>query len=223
MRPFIRGFISMLPLWLVAAPVAMAYSVAARDAGLSSIEIQLMSAVIYSAPTQIAFVKLRSDGASTLIILMTILFLNIHLIIYGLSLSRRITFSRIEKVTAAFSLTDAVYSISIASRQGDNFRFLLGAEASMFVAWNLFTFVALHSLAINNGIAVFPADLVAPLIFFVLLMSIMKTNLDAVVTTFSIVLCVLFTIVGLGSGVIFAVSMIGPLLGIRLARMWDDA
>lgn len=218
MRPFIRGFTAMLPLWLAAAPTALAYSLAAQDTGFSEVEIQLMSIVIYSAPTQIAFTQLWSANTPTLSIVLTVLILNIHLMVYGLSLSSRISFSRVEKAVAAFSLTDAVYSVTVAARENNNFGFLLGAEASIFLAWNSFTFVGLQSLPLNNGVATFPVDFIGPLIFFVLLMSIMRTNTDAHVAAFSVTLCVLFTIMGLGDSVVIGVSLLGPLLGVWLVR-----
>ncbi|MCI0710369.1 MAG: AzlC family ABC transporter permease [Chloroflexi bacterium] len=218
MRPFVHGFTAMLPLWMAAAPTALAYSLAARQAGISEVEIQLMSMMIYSAPTQIAFTQLWSANTPMLSIVLMVLILNIHLMVYGLSLSRRISFSPVEKAVAAFSLTDAVYSITLATQKGNNFGFLLGAEASMFLAWNLFTFVALLSLPVNNGVAALPVDFIGPLIFFVLLMSILRTNMDVIVAIVAVSLSVLFTFMGLGNSVIISVSLTGPLLGVWLVR-----
>ncbi|MDE0099000.1 MAG: hypothetical protein OXM87_05230 [Truepera sp.] len=42
---FLRGFGSMIPLWVGVAPFGLAYAVSARSAGLSLLEAQLMSLV----------------------------------------------------------------------------------------------------------------------------------------------------------------------------------
>jgi GNAT superfamily N-acetyltransferase len=51
LRLFVWGYLDMLPLWLGAIPVGIAYGVAARDAGLSFVETQLMSLAKHS-PTE---------------------------------------------------------------------------------------------------------------------------------------------------------------------------
>jgi predicted branched-subunit amino acid permease len=63
-----------MPLWLVAAPVAMAYAVAAGKAGLTAFELQVMSLFVYSAPTQMSMVPLwSSDSSASMVLLMVVL------------------------------------------------------------------------------------------------------------------------------------------------------
>jgi hypothetical protein len=91
---FTLGFKVVMPLWLAAIPFALAYSVSAREAGLTPVETQVMSLTVYSAAGQMAVVQLLSTGAPAFTILLTTLMMNLHHILYGLSLAKRIEMSR---------------------------------------------------------------------------------------------------------------------------------
>jgi hypothetical protein len=59
---FAQGFPAMLPLWTGAIPVGIAYGAAAREAGLSLAETQLMSLTVFSAAAQMSAVALIGAG-----------------------------------------------------------------------------------------------------------------------------------------------------------------
>src|SRR5436309_10521498 len=68
MAAFGRGYLALLPLWSGAIPAGIAYGVAARAAGLSVPETQVMSLVVFSAAGQIGAVSLLAGGASPLVL-----------------------------------------------------------------------------------------------------------------------------------------------------------
>lgn len=215
-QPFRRGFTAILPLWLAAAPFALSYVFAAREANLSPLEIQLMSLVVFSAAAQIAFLQLLSTDSSTLIILLTMLAMNAHHLLYGVSLSGRLDLSRARRFIAAFMLTDAAYGVSVSAWNKGAARFLFGAELSMFVAWNLFTAAALWSGSI---LALIPASQVAfvvPLTFLILLLSVVESRLDMLVALVSAGMATLFHLLGLGNVAVLLAGIGAPLLGLAV-------
>ena len=220
---FQRGFAAILPLWLAAAPFGLAYALAAQEAQLSGWETQLMSLLIFSAAAQMALIQLLSTGTSMWIILLTMLVMNLHHLLYGLSLSRQILLSRRQQSLIAFFLTDAAYGVTVADDRDSNLAFLLGAELSMFVAWNLFTGIGLWLgtvIVIPSGSQL---NFVVPLTFFLLLVLVTRTRLDLLVATVSVGLAVAFSRIGLGNTAVLLIGIIGPAVGLLLAEAREEA
>jgi len=214
-RSFVQGIRAALPLCLGAAPFAISYALAARQAGLSLLDTQMMSLTVYSGAMQMSLLQLLPGGASLPPILLTALALNLHHFLYGLSLARRIEFSWPERVLAAYFLTDGSYGVTV-SGTGANFSRLLGAELSLFVVWNVFTALGL----LIGQLLVIPTaahlEFVAPLTFFVLLISLFHTGTDVLVAVVSTLGALLCLTLHLNSATLFIVGILGAALGAYL-------
>src|SRR5437763_1922929 len=112
---FKDGFKAVMPLWLAAAPFAIVYAAAAKDAGLNPGELQLASLIVFSATTQMAMVQLLTVHASLGAMLVTVLVANLHHIVYSLTLARRFHLTHAERFLAAFFLTDAAFGVAMAA------------------------------------------------------------------------------------------------------------
>jgi predicted branched-subunit amino acid permease len=181
---FRRGFWAMAPLWLGVVPFALVYAVLARDAGLSLLQTQALSALVFAGSAQISAVGLFGGGAAALEIVSTTFLLNVRHVLYGLSLGRRIPLSRRERPAAAYFLTDEAFGVVAASGER-TFAFLLGAELSLFAMWN----VATLGGAIAGSTVADPAelgiDLVFPLAFLALLVPLVRTRVELLVAVAS--------------------------------------
>jgi predicted branched-subunit amino acid permease len=215
---FWRGFAAILPLWLAAAPFGLAYALAAQAAELSGLETQLMSLFVFAAAAQMALVQLLSTSTSLWIILLTMLVMNLHHLLYGLSLSRQINFSRRQRLLAAFWLTDAAFGVTVTDDKDGKLSFLLGAELSMFVAWNLFTGIGLWLGSVVTIPPEAQLDFVVPLTFFLLLVLVIRTRLDLLVAVVSVGLAVTFSKLGLGNTAVLLTGIIGPLVGLVIGE-----
>jgi|FLYN01.1.fsa_nt_gi predicted branched-subunit amino acid permease len=212
-RAFRRGFRAAIPLWLAAASVALAYVIAAREAGLSVLEIQLMSLTVYSASAQIAALQLLAAGAPALTILVTAGVMHLHFLLYGVSLARRMELSRLERMVSAYMLTDGAYVVTLAGGNESSFSFLFGAGLSLFLAWNGLTMLGV----LLGNLIVIPAsvqlDFAAPLTFFVLLVATVKTWPGCGVAVFSAAAAVLCHWMQFGSATVLIVGVAGALVG----------
>src|SRR4051794_18097237 len=106
---FGRGFVGLLPLWLGAIPVGIAYGVAAHGAGFSLGETQLMSVIVFSASAQVSTLSLLAAGAPVLVTIVTALALNAQLLLIGLAVGRQERPSWPLRVLTACFLTDGAY------------------------------------------------------------------------------------------------------------------
>ena len=124
---FRRGFWAMAPLWLGVVPFALVYAVLARDTGLSLLETQALSALVFAGSAQVSAVGLFGSGAAALEIVSTTFLLNVRHVLYGLSLGRRIPLSRRQRPVAAYFLTDEAFGV-VSARGERTLAFLLGAD-----------------------------------------------------------------------------------------------
>jgi 4-azaleucine resistance transporter AzlC len=214
---FRHGFRAMMPLWLGVAPFGLAYAVIARDAGLSLLETQALSLLVFAGSSQVSAVGLIGRGAGGLEIVATTFLLNVRHVLYGLSLARRVPMSPRERLVGAYFLTDEAYGVSI-SRGARTFRYVLGAELSLFVTWNVATFAG----ALLGGVIPDPerlgVDFVFPVAFLALLVPLLRRRVEVLVAVVAgIVAWALAK--GLPGGLpVVGAGVSGALLGALLTR-----
>jgi 4-azaleucine resistance transporter AzlC len=207
----------MAPLWLGVAPFGIAYAVLARGAGLSLVETQALSLLVFAGSSQVSAVGLFARGASGVGIVFTTLLLNVRHVLYGLSLGRSVPLTRRERLAAAFFLTDEAYGVSVA-RGARTFPFVLGAELSLYLTWNLATLAG----ALLGGVIPDPeklgVDFVFPLAFLALLVPLLRRRLDLLVAVVAGGLAWLLARSLPGGLPILVAGVAGSLLGAVLTR-----
>jgi 4-azaleucine resistance transporter AzlC len=211
---FWPGFRSIIPLWAGMIPFGMAYAVLARSAGLSIFETQLMSIIVFAGSSQFSGAGLFLTGASPVTIILTAFIINARHLLYGLSLGQKMKLTWVQKLVGAYFLTDEAFGMTVASGQ-NNFAFLLGAELSVFVSWNVSTLVgSLISQTIPDPIAL-GIDFIFPLSFLAMLIPLLKNRLDILIGGVAgIGAFVLSNMLGLNSGLtILVIGVLGSLFG----------
>lgn len=182
---FRRGFIAMLPLWAGAIPFGIAYSVTAREAGMSALDVQLMSLTVFAAAAQISTVALLDLGASTTEILITAVGLNIHLPLFGAAVAREVHLTPASRLATAFILTDATFAVSVA--QGTlKLPILLGAGLSMYLGWNTGTALGLLAGGALPDAQRYAIDFVVPLTFLAVVVPLIRSKVALLVAACSV-------------------------------------
>jgi len=212
----------MAPLWLGVVPFGLAYAVLARGAGLSLVETQALSLLVFAGSSQVSAVGLFARGASGVGIVFTTLLLNVRHLLYGLSLGRDVPLTRRQRLAAAFFLTDEAYGVSVA-RGARTFPFVLGAELSLYLTWNLATLAG----ALLGGVIPDPeklgVDFVFPLAFLALLVPLLRRRLDVLVALAAGGLAWLLARSLPGGLPILIAGVVGSLLGAVLTREREAA
>lgn len=211
------GFRAMTPLWLGVIPFGLAYAVTARGAGLSVLETQTLSVLVFAGSAQVSAAGLFGVGAGGLEIVLTTFLLNVRHVLYGLSLGRRTTLTRRQRPVAAYFLTDEAFGV-VSAASDRSFAFLLGAELSLFLTWNLATFGgALLGAAIPDP-AEIGVDLIFPLAFLALLVPLVRTRADLGVAAASGALAYVLSRELPGGLPILVTGVLGSLLGAWVTR-----
>ena len=172
---FARGFVGLLPLWAGAIPISIAYGVAARGAGLSFGETQLMSLTVFSAAAQVSALSLLDAGAPALVLIGTALALNAQLLLIGLDVGRQVRPSLFRRLVAAWFLTDGAYGVALGVGRL-RLPVLLGAGVSMYAAWNLGTAIGAAAGDVLPDPRRLGVDVVVPLTFLAVLVPLVRTR-----------------------------------------------
>lgn len=207
----------MLPLWVGVIPFGMAYAVSARAAGLSLFDTQLMSLTVFAGAAQFTAAGMIATGASPLALILTTFVINVRHLLYSLTLGQRSRLSWPQRLVGAQFLTDEAFGVVVAAG-ATGFGFLLGAELSLYLAWNAATLAgSLLGSAVPDP-DVLGLDIIFPLAFLALLVPLLRRPLDAGVAVFSGAAGLLAVRVMPGGLAVLTVGILGALLGARLSR-----
>lgn len=209
---FLQGCRAMLPICVAAIPAALAFTIGAREAGLSGGETMLMSLAIFAAGVQLSAIGLLQADTPGLLIVLTAALLASYSLLFGLSLGAKLSLSWRARAVVAFFLTDAAYVITVA-RQGTTLAFLLGAELAMYATWNLCT---LLGVAFGSRIPVsFQAELgiVYPLMLVVIIVPILRTRAELVAVVVAGGIALAVTPIAPAGVAVLAASLVGSAAG----------
>ncbi|MFN8223021.1 MAG: AzlC family ABC transporter permease [Gaiellales bacterium] len=214
---FWSGFTAMVPLWLGVVPFGFAFAVTARGAGLSLVETQALSLLVFAGSAQFSASGLFGAAASGASIVFTTFLLNVRHVLYGMSLTRTVPLSVGQVPVAGFFLTDEAYGVAVA-RGARDFRTLLGIELSLYATWNAATLVGAVSAAAIPDPTKLGVDVVFPLAFLALLVPLLHTRVELVVACVSGVVAWLLAQRLSGGLPILATGVAGALVGAWLTR-----
>jgi 4-azaleucine resistance transporter AzlC len=175
---FFKGIKAELPILIAVIPFGMIYGVLSLDAGLSAIQTQAMSVIVFAGSAQFIMAQLFATPTPTLVIIITALLVNLRHALYSASvypLIKHLPFSW--RSGLAYLLTDEAYAVSIIhyNQPGKvKYRhwFFLGAGLAMWSTWQLSTAagILIGSLIPTS----WPLEFFIPLTFIALVVPSLK-------------------------------------------------
>lgn len=207
---------AILPLWLGMLPFAIAYAVAARSAGLTTVETQAMSVLVFAGAAQFGAAGMFAVQAQPLAIIFTTFLVNLRHALYGLNLGRRNELGPVRQLLAAHLLTDEAFGVTAASGRGAG-NYLLGAGLSVFVIWNAGTLLGSVLSAQIPDPAALGVDFVFPLAFLALLLPMLRSRPAWFVAGVSSLLALLLSQLVSSGLMIMITGVVGSLLGAWLS------
>lgn len=171
------GALEGLPVALSAFAFGFVFGVLARQAGLSLLEVTLMSGFVFAGSAQLIALELWTAPLPVLAIILTTLIVNLRYLL--LSAALRTWFSKLPTWKAygsVFFMADENWALTMRDLQrgSGNGAYLLGSGLCLFVCWVSSTFLG-HTV---GGAVVNPAqwglDFVSTAIFVALLVAMWK-------------------------------------------------
>ncbi|OMC74772.1 hypothetical protein BK121_01705 [Paenibacillus odorifer] len=133
-------------------PACFTFGLVGKGLGLGSLEVFLLSALVFAGASQFIGVKMLAAGAAAPMILLLTLIINLRYLFISLSFGGQLdrTINPLAKVWIGFSLTEEVYAVSMIprnhSKENITLPYLLGLQIPPYIA-NLLATAAGISLA----------------------------------------------------------------------------
>lgn len=142
---FIFGMRAGLPILLGFVPFGMIYGVLATSAGISALNAQAMSAVVFAGSSQFMLVQLQELGTPAIMMILTGLVINLRHALYSASIApytRHLTTGW--KLILSYLLTDEAYAVAVMRyRENDPIQrkhwYFLGAGLALWTCWQVST------------------------------------------------------------------------------------
>ncbi len=219
-REFWLGVREELPILLGVIPFGMIYGILALSAGLSPMDAQAMSAVVFAGSSQFMTAKLVSAAVPGLVIILTGFVINLRHALYSASLAPYTKHLPLAwKAALAYLLTDEAYAVSIThyQREGDlkyKHYHLLGAGLALWSSWQVSTAVGIFlgaQIPDSWGL-----DFALPLTFIALVVPGLKDRSGVLTAVVASLAALLFF------GLPFKLGLIAAAFVAIAAGLWSD-
>ncbi|MFB9135776.1 AzlC family ABC transporter permease [Vibrio olivae] len=144
-RLFWKGTIAMLPLTIAVLPWGLLAGSFAAQSGLTFVESQALSAILFAGAAQLVATGMIKAGAGLTTMLLTTLFITSRHLLYSVSMRGKIKdLSTPWRLTLGFLLTDELFALcGKQSHQEFHPWFALGAGASFYLCWNIASLIGI--------------------------------------------------------------------------------
>ena len=132
-----EGLRAAAPLIIGYIPIAMAFGILGKTAGITFSETVMFSAFVSAGASQFMALNLFMAGAGLLQIILTTFLVNSRHFLMSASLSRKVN-DRLQKWTP-LAMTDEIFSIASFKKEELTPKFMLGFEGSTYLVWVLAT------------------------------------------------------------------------------------
>ena len=179
----LTGFHACLPIAMGVATYSLVFGVLARQAGLSVLEIGLMSSLVFAGSAQFVAIELWQTPLPSLTIILTTLVVNLRHILMGAAL--RPWFSELKPAEAygsAFFMSDENWALTMGELAdgSTNAAFLLGSGIAVFLAWIGSTVTGAAVGGLITDVARYGLDFTFTAVFITLLVSLWDGRSDLV-------------------------------------------
>lgn len=216
-----RGARDAVSIVFAYIPIGMAFGIAAREYGFSTLEASLMSLMVFAGASQFIGIALIASGAGLLEVAITTFFVNLRHALMSASLA--VYLQNVGKgllSLLAFGVTDETYGLSITRfARGEVDRwYLLGANLAAYLSWNAGTLSGHLAGEFMPEIVCDAMAFALPAVFLALLVMACRNRVIIVVALFSSALSVALYLGEVNFGNVILVGIAGATLGVVLER-----
>ena len=216
-----QGLGAAWPICLGYVPIGLAFGVLAQKAGLNSLEIALMSILVFAGSSQFIAVSMLSAGASAAAIILTTFAVNLRHLLMSSSLAVFVTKATRKKITLfAYGVTDESFAVNHArfSKNTWDLNRALVVNHAANITWIASTIIGGFSGRFIPAGA-FGIDYALIAMFICLLIFQLKGRLYVITAVMAGALAVALSLVIPGNSYIVIASILAATLGLGI-RKW---
>ncbi len=211
---FMQGSIAMVPLSIAVIPWGLLAGSYAIESGLSPLESQALSAILFAGSAQLVATGMIKAGVGLTTLLLTTLFITSRHFLYSVSMRDRIGPLPLRwRLALGYLLTDELFAIcGNQSKQRFEPWYALGAGLSFYICWNIATFVGIVAGSYIPALNELGLEFAVAATFIALVIPNIKDSPTLMAVTVALVLSVTFNLMKV-EGALMIASLGGMLAG----------
>lgn len=201
-----QGVIAISPLSIAVVPWGLLAGSYAMDAGLSGLESQALSAILFAGSAQLVATGMLKSGVGLVTMLLTTLFITSRHCLYSIAMRDSIkTLPLRWRLMLGFLLTDELFAISgqKPAKPYDRW-FLLGAGLSFYLVWNIATVIGILAGHYIPNLNTLGLDFAVAATFIAIVVPNTKSLPVLAAVSVSLVCSVVFEVQEISGGLMFA-------------------
>ena len=217
---FYRGASAAWPICLGYAPIGLAFGVLAQKAGISPLEIGLMSIIVFAGSSQFIAVSMLAAGASIISIVATTFVVNLRHFLMSSALAVYLKNSDRKKLTFfSYGVTDESFAVNLTRfrESGWDINSALVTNFTANITWLITTvlggfsgqFIPAHAFGIDYALIA---------MFICLLVFQLRGSIYVITAVIAGIFAVLLSILIPGNSYIVIASMTAAALGVVLKK-----
>ena len=219
-RPLKRGLAAAWPICLGYMPIGLAFGVLAQKAGLSTLEIGLMSVLVFAGSSQFIAVSMLAAGASIFSIVATTFVVNLRHFLMSSALALFLKNADRKKLSLfAYGVTDESFAVNLSKFRDSQWDLnsALVTNTTANFTWIITTvlggiggqFIPAHAFGIDYALIA---------MFICLLVFQLRGNIYVITAVIAGIIGVFLSMVIPGNSYIVVASMIAAAIGVVLKK-----
>ncbi|MDO7084199.1 AzlC family ABC transporter permease [Pseudocolwellia sp. AS88] len=214
----------MLPLSIAVIPWGILAGSYAIEVGLTSLESQGMSMIVFAGAAQLVALGMIKSGIGLTSILLTTLLITSRHLLYGMALRKDVSSLPLKwRLSLGFLLTDELFAIVTTSKDHlFNRWYALGGGLSFYVFWNIATLLGIIAGQSIPNMENWGLDFAIASTFIAIIIPMVKAKSILVCVLVSLVSSVVCRIYNIEIGLLIS-ALIGMACGTLYARMTGES
>lgn len=222
-KSFLKGTLAMMPLTIAVVPWGILAGSFAVEVGLSPIESQAMSAIIFAGAAQLVALGMVKAGIGLWSILITTLLITSRHLLYAMAMRTQISPLPLKwRLGLGFLLTDELFAIANRGKlhQFDPW-YALGGGLSFYLGWNLASLLGIIAGNAIDNLNELGLDFAIAATFIALVVPTVKKPSILVCVLVSLTLAVVCALFELQAGLLIA-AIAGMTAGVLYAKVTNE-
>lgn len=223
-KSFFKGVVATLPLSIAVIPWGILTGSYAIEAGLTSLQSQAMSMVVFAGAAQLVALGMIKAGIGLTSILLTTLLITSRHFLYGMALRKDVSLLPLKwRLSLGFLLTDELFAIVTTSKEHKfNRWYALGGGFSFYVFWNIATLLGIVAGQSIPNMEQWGLDFAITSTFIAIIIPMIKAKSILVCVLVSLVSAVVCDIYNVEIGLLVS-ALIGMVCGTLYAKVTGEA
>ena len=195
----------MIPLIVAVLPWGILVGAYGVESGLSPVETQALSLVVFAGTSQLVAIGMLQAGAGMASILLTTLLITARHLLYSMAMRNQIKNLPLRWRTAlGFLLTDELFVNSPQTKYFDKW-YALGGGLSFYIAWNIATLVGIIAGASIPNLTTIGLDFAVVATFIAILIPMIKSASVFICVGVAMAISIYCEVQGIQAGLLIAI------------------